>query len=158
MKPASLSRPLGLQAALQAPPARGWNWLPVVDLLLIAAFFSLQASRFIAAPGLDIALPVTSMTEMRPGTPPVVLTVSSAGGYYLGTQRFSAARLPEALVDAASSRGSQDRRLLLKLDHVLTTEALLTLLAEARAAGFEQVQLATQAQPLPVSPEGWQQP
>jgi len=158
MKAGSLSRPLGLQAALQAMPSKGWNWLPLMDLLVIAAFFSLQASRFIAAPGLEIALPTTPMAEMRPDAPPVVLTVSPAGGYYLGAERFAAARLQEALAEAALGRPASERHLLLKLDRVLSTEALLALLAEARRAGFTQVQLATEAQPLLPEAAAWQTP
>ena len=143
MTPPTIGRPLNLVVGLRAQPKRDWNWLPAVDLVVIGLFFGLLGSRFVAVPGVEIALPTSGLTEVRRGAPPVVLTVSLGGGLYAGTERVPPEALESTLARLAGDRPVEDRRLLLKLDRAVPTDELLALLDTVRAAGFAHVQLAT---------------
>lgn len=60
-----ITRPLDLASRLRPPP-RGLDWLFVMNVALVALFFSLFGSRFVLAPGLGLI----SACRASPARPP----------------------------------------------------------------------------------------
>lgn len=147
----SLSSPFGLQRFLRRADV-GFNGIPFLDFLAILFLFALLGSELIFTPGytLDLpdsrnvsleGLPVTGVLTLRPnmilfdGARRNLLNLESSMREFLAEQdRMDAEDTPQVL--------------LVKLDKEVTMDQFLQITEIARAAGYERIQVAGNAQDL----------
>lgn len=156
-----LSSPLDLRTRLPRPET-GFDWIPLLDLILIGLLFGLVGHRIVFAPGLALELPVAAQVDPALGldlpsaSPPglpgevadAVLTVYP-NMIFLEGRKIPLARLQNALENSFQERSTSvapapSRVLLVKLDRDAPVQQLLDICEIARAAGFARVQLAAE--------------
>jgi len=144
MAPQSITRPLNLRALLTCAPIKGFDFVPVLDLLLIALFLGLSSSRFVFAPGASVALPEMRNSSLGGLTPTAVLTVGRNDLVFFGGRKIPFAALEETLRRYMDQRAdsAEPPVLLIKADASIDISGLARLFDLASRAGFVHVQLA----------------
>lgn len=114
------------------------NLSALIDVVFILVIFVVLAANFQRLKGIDVDLPeaeASGAVEAKALT----VTVSLSGDIEVDATPVAFAKLREALI---LRRKSQDR-MVLKSDGGAAFERAVQVLAEARAAGFEAVSIAT---------------
>ena len=133
-----ITRPLDLASRLRPPP-RGMEWLFLVNVALLALFFSLFGSRFVLAPGLgvDFHLPRVPGSTTSGRTTTHVISVINSGQIFTPDGLCSIADLGRWLRTEAGRIRSP--RLLVRAGSEVPTSVLADVAAAAATAGFEMV-------------------
>lgn len=118
------------------------DFIPVLDMIVIAMLVSLLFTRFVSLPGIRVDLPTTEMRMQHSAQTVAVLTIGNNGMFF-----FDGAVVNSATIEAGFRRyiQSTDREtqvLLIKANDVMQMQDFLQLCEIAKAAGFDQVQLA----------------
>lgn len=150
----TLSSPLDLQRRVMRPQIQ-FDFVPFLDLCVIALLFALLHSELVFAPGLAIDLPdsqhrqldgqpVTSVLTLRPD-----MVLFDGARYRLGNLEAGFRRYFQNL-----EARKRDRRtvLLVKMDKQVGMQPFLSVCEIARAAGFDRVQIAALPEPGRASP------
>lgn len=143
----SFVQPLELQRHLRTPPT-GPDVAALFDILLIAFMLTLLGSRFVYAPGSQVALEELvlpeSAREHLAGVPTVdVLTLLQDDRLIYRGQFMSAEAWSQRLEEGnAQERFDSNAILLVKADARVTLQAFLRISDLARQAGYTRVQVA----------------
>ena len=142
---AGLTEPLEFKRHLRCQPKPGFDVVPFLDALFIAAFVALNASSFILSPGTSIQLPVSRTLETATVAPAAVLTVGRNELYFFEGRKLAKLTLEEHLIRYVADRGDEKAPvLLLKADASINSSTLFNLMDIARTAGFSEVHLAAE--------------
>lgn len=147
----SLSSPLDLQSRILRPQIQ-FDFVPFLDLCVIALLFALLHSELVFAPGLTIDLPESQARQLEGLPVSAVLTlrrdmVLFDGGRYTlanlhgGFRRF--------LRDRSHLPGIRKGEpvLLVKMDRQVGMQPFITVCEIARSAGFARIQIAALTEP-----------
>lgn len=154
--PQSYSRPLQLERELAAPDNR-MDIAPLLDVLLIAFFFSLLGSRFILAPGVQIELPSVSASEISGVPTAAVLTIRSDNMLLFEGHIHTIGSFEAAMRTYFGDKGLADAVLLVKPSKDVSMQTFLYVCEIARRAGFAKVHIAAEVNPedsMQASPPG----
>jgi biopolymer transport protein ExbD len=175
---ASLSSPLGLRERL-TPPSRRLNPVVLLDVFLVALFFSLLGSQLLMPPGVTVDLPEVapeSLAAVRTdaslavgpggsapgagGTVPLaesaVLSLKSDRMILFNGEIVSAALLEDRLAAFMRERPASAAVtvLHLKVGGDVPFRSVLEVSAMARRAGFDKVHFAARPRPAGPAPLG----
>ncbi len=139
--PEPFTRPFGFSDRL-VKPRTGLDWVPVVDLAVVALLVSLLFTRFVVFPGVQVDLPGTGMQMQQASGEVAVLTVGNNGMLFFNGSVHEAASIPRALRSFVAESGEGEIALLIKVRASLDMQAFLDLCEAAQAAGFTQVQVS----------------
>ncbi len=149
--PQSFSRPLQLERELSAPD-RGLDVAPLIDILVIALFFSLLGSRFILAPGVQIDLPSVSATSISNVPTAAVLTIRSDNMLLFEGSIHTVGSFEAAMRTYFADKGLSDAVLLVKPNKDVSMQTFLYVCEIARNAGFQKVHIAAEVNPGEAGP------
>ncbi|MGB0334360.1 MAG: ExbD/TolR family protein [Opitutales bacterium] len=128
-------------AHLQRPSIK-LDFVPVLDLLMIALLFGLLFTRFVMVPGIRIDLPDSEM-QMQPSKLPVaVLTIGNNGMLFFDGSRYEIDTIEEGFRRMLGEVSERETVLLVKTQGSMNLELFLRLCRMAQIAGFAQVQIA----------------
>ncbi len=137
----SYSEPLGLMAHLQRPSIK-LDFVPVMDLLVIALLFGLLFTRFVMVPGMRVDLPDSEM-QMQPSNLPVaVLTIGNNGMLFFDGSRYEIDTIEDGFRYLVEEVPGRKVVLLIKTQGSMDLQLFLRLCRMAQIAGFVQVQIA----------------
>ncbi len=145
-----------MSAGAVAPPASGLfrrrfqpraqpvcAWLPTAALINVAALVAgvlLLQARFVLQPGVTVNLPAAAFTGGAPYGA-LVVTVSQEGMVFFNDERTTLEGLSSAFAQAAHEQPGAT--LVIEADSRVTHGTLVALYNMARAAGIQQISLAT---------------
>lgn len=141
--PHSITEPLNLRGYLRSAPRAGWDFVAVLDLLLIGLLLFANHSRFVFAPGAEVSLAQLAQAPLATVAGSAVLTVRANGMLFFDGRKVQEERLADVLESFTVDHPGENE-LLLKLDHSISVQELIALFEVARAAGFDRVQLAAE--------------
>lgn len=138
---ASLTEPFDFRSRLRPADSR-LDFVPVLDLIVIALLVSLFFTRFVSMPGVRVDLPVTEMRMQHSQDSVAVLTIGNNGMLLFDGAVFESGTIARGFQNymEESVRGSPV--LLVKADVAMEMQEFLRLCELAKEAGFIQVQLA----------------
>ncbi|MGE9293530.1 MAG: ExbD/TolR family protein [Puniceicoccales bacterium] len=137
----SILRPLGLTQLLATPDKR-LDATPLFDVLLIIAMFFVLGSRFVFAPGLSVALPVSPVSDLGGISTVDVLTVKSRDFIIYRETKYTLSSLEKSMTSATYENPPRDAYLLVRADEGVDMETFIAISKLARVAGYSGVQLA----------------
>ena len=114
------------------------NVTPFVDVMLVLLIIFMVALPA-ATVSVKVDLPQAQASSM-PAAPPVIVSLTLAGQVYVGEQAVSLADLP-ALVAAGAGEKPTEQRIYLRADEGVSYGALMRVMNQLRAHGFEKVGL-----------------
>jgi biopolymer transport protein ExbD len=133
-----ITRPLDLSSRLR-PAARGFDWLFLVNVGLLALFFAIFGSRFVLAPGLgiDFRLPqiAGASASARPTTH--VISIINSGQIFTHDGLRKMSELGAWL--QAQAAGTSAPLLLVRADAQVAVAVLADVASAARLAGFDVI-------------------
>lgn len=134
--------PFGLLGRLKRAES-GLDWVPALDMVVIALLISLIFTRFVIIPGVEVSLPSTDL-RMRPGEQSVaVLTLQNRGMLFFNGSVYNSDSLERAFADYMERAGREGQTMLLvKAEADIGLEKFLEICRQAESAGFLRVQLS----------------
>ena len=138
---ASLAEPFAFRSRLKRADT-GIDFIPVLDMIVIAMLVSLLFTRFVSLPGVRIDLPVTDMTMQHSQNAVAVLTIGNSGMLFFDGAVYEDRTIQRGFEQYIKSSVRDSRVLLVKADFTMDLQEFLQLCERAKAAGFVQVQLA----------------
>lgn len=114
------------------------NVTPFIDVILVLLIVFMVAAP-LATVDIRVDLPAASGPPAERPRDPLVVSLDSGGGLFLGQEALAPDRLAAAL-DAASG-GDRERRVFLRADAALPYRAVMTLMSDLREAGYLRVAL-----------------
>lgn len=138
----SFTSPFGLLARLKRAES-GLDWVPALDMVVVALLISLIFTRFVIVPGVEVSLPSTDL-RMQPSEESVaVLTLQSRGMLFFNGSVYNPGSLQRAFADYMEEDGKARRSVLLvKAEADIGLERFLEICREAESAGFLRVQIS----------------
>jgi len=145
-RPLTFTEPLGLSRRLRQPAIR-LDFVPVLDLLVIALLFGLLFTRFVMVPGVSVDLP-DSEIQMQPTDQPVaVLTIGNRGMLFFDGAVFELGSVERGFRSHMETRLEEAVVLLVKTEGSMNLQDFLKLCHMAQEAGFVEVQVAAEHLP-----------
>lgn len=118
------------------------NFIPVLDLIVIAMLMSLLFTRFVSMPGVRVDLPGTEMRMQHSEQAVAVLTIGNNGMLFFDGAVVEAAAIESRFKRYIEFSDRERQLLLIKANFTMEMQDFLRLCELAKAAGFNQVQLA----------------
>lgn len=141
LQAASVSEPFAFRRRLRETDTR-LDFIPVLDLIVIAMLLSLMFTRFVTLPGVRVDLPTTEMRMEQMQQNVAVLTVGNNGMLFFDGAVFEAGNIADGFEAYLEKLGKPGGVLLVKADFAMEMQEFLRVCELAREAGFIQVQLA----------------
>ncbi len=134
-----ITRPLNLQNKLKRSSG-SFDFIALLDVVVLALGFTLLSSRFIFAPGITVDLPRVGQGELTGMRTDAVLTIGANEmllfeGAILNFDNFEG-YLRDYFADESGAA------LLIRADRSISMETLMEVAEMARAAGVDRVQIA----------------
>ncbi len=142
-RPSMFTEPFGLLERLKKPKV-SLDFVPVMDLAVIALLVSLLFTRFVVLPGVSVDLPATDMRLQHSSSALAVLTIGNNGMLFFNGSVYDGATINRAFGEYIESSNKADVALLMKVESGMQIEAFMELCQSAQKAGFAQVQIAGQ--------------
>lgn len=137
----SLAEPFAFKGRLQALDAR-MDFIPVLDLIVIAMLFSLLFTRFVSLPGVRVDLPVMEMKMQHSPQSVAVLTIGNRGMLFFNGAVYEARTIRGGFDSYMAASNVAHPILLIKADSTMELQEFLRLCESAKEVGFAQVHLA----------------
>jgi biopolymer transport protein ExbD len=135
----------GLLERLKRPEIKV-DFIPVLDLMVLALLVSLLFTRFVMLPGVRVNLPETDLRMQHDASEVVVLTIGNEGMLFFAGSVYEHGSIEQAFSRHLDGRGMQAQVLLVKAAASMELQSFLDLCQMAQAAGFDEVQIAADRQ------------
>ncbi|MEM7790678.1 MAG: biopolymer transporter ExbD [Verrucomicrobiota bacterium] len=135
---------MGLLGRLKAPKAK-IDFVPVLDLVIIALLISLLFTRFVSMPGVRLNLPSTELKMQHDAGSIAVLTLGNNGMIIFDGSVYELGTIARAFRRHVEDSPSDQPVLLVKAEANLDFQFFLDLCEMAQTAGFTQIQVAGKA-------------
>ncbi|MEM8867505.1 MAG: biopolymer transporter ExbD [Verrucomicrobiota bacterium] len=132
---------MGLVGRLKAPKAK-IDFVPVLDMVVLALLISLLFTRFVAMPGVRLDLPSTDLRMQHDAGSIAVLTLGNQGMIIFDGSVYEINTIERAFRRHVEDSTSAEPVLLIKAEANLDLQFFLDLCEMAQGAGFAQVQVA----------------
>ena len=139
----SLAEPFAFRERLRRADTR-IDFVPVLDMIVIAMLVSLLFTRFVTLPGVRVDLPVTEMRMQHSQQTVAVLTIGNNGMLFFNGAVFEPRTIRRGFEGYIEAAEGASPVLLVKAEDKMEMQEFLRLCEMARSAGFVQVQLAGQ--------------
>ena len=136
----SLTEPFSFCSRLRSVETR-FDFVPVIDLIVIAMLVSLLFTRFVILPGVRVELPPTDMMMQHTQNSVAVLTVANNNMLFFDGAVFEMGTIRDAFERYIAEAEADERVLLLKADFAMEMQDFLRLCELVQGAGFTQMQL-----------------
>lgn len=137
----SFAEPFAFKARLRRADTR-IDFIPVLDMIVIALLISLLFTRFVSLPGVRVDLPVTEMRMQHSQQTIAVLTIGNSGMLFFNGGVFEPRTIRRGFDRYIEDSQATNPILLVKAEYTMELQDFLRLCEMAKSAGFVQVQLA----------------
>jgi biopolymer transport protein ExbD len=131
----------GLLERLKRPEIKV-DFIPVLDLMVLALLVSLLFTRFVILPGVRVNLPETDLRMQHDASEVAVLTIGNEGMLFFAGSVYERGSIEQAFRRHLEDRGEQTSVLLVKAEASMELQFFLDLCRMAQTAGFDEVQIA----------------
>jgi biopolymer transport protein ExbD len=131
----------GLLERLKRPEIKV-DFIPVLDLMVLALLISLLFTRFVMLPGVRVDLPSTDLRMQHDASAVAVLTIGNEGMLFFDGSVYKHASIERAFRLHIEEAGKASCILLVKAQATMELQLFLDLCRMAQEAGFAEVQVA----------------
>ncbi len=123
-------------------PVSQINVTPLVDVMLVLLIIFMVTSPMLTQ-GVDVDLPQTASTPVKPAKSPLTVTVDRAGRILLEDHRVALERLGPKVDAIFRSRGDRRREVLLRADRRVPYGVVAQVMAALQEAGIDHLGMVT---------------
>lgn len=131
----------GLLERLKRPEIKV-DFIPVLDLLVLALLISLLFTRFVMLPGVRVSLPETDLRMQHDASEVAVLTIGNQGMLFFAGSVYEHSSIERAFRSHLEESDEPTSVLLVKAEASMELQLFLDLCQMAQSAGFNEVQIA----------------
>jgi biopolymer transport protein ExbD len=130
---------------MQNEPLSIFSYSSLTDIVMLLLIFFLLTSQFVIQTGVKVKLP-GSRTNEQTDPSQLVVTLTSAGGIYLGNEEVGIDQLPVRLSTAKGT--SIEDNLIIRADKVVPVELVIKVIDAAKSTGIEKFTIETEREKL----------
>lgn len=126
-------------------PLSIFSYSSLTDIVMLLLIFFLLSSQFVVNTGIKVRLPGSSTNEQN--TPSkLIVTLTEAGGVYVGNEQISAEQLSGYLINLKNT--SKEENLIIRADKKVALDQVIKVIDAARSAGLEKFTIETEKKNL----------
>ncbi len=126
---------------LQNEPLSIFSYSSLTDIVMLLLIFFLLTSQFVIQTGVKVKLP-SSKTNEKTAPSNLVVTLTSAGAIYAGTEQVSLDELPAKL--NVIKGNLQEGNLVIRADKTVPVDLVIKVIDAARASGIDKFTIQTE--------------
>jgi len=113
----------------------------LTDIVLLLVIFFLLTSQFVVQTGVKVKLPGSKTNEQSEPTQ-LIVTATSAGAIYLGSEQIGIDRLSEKLNEVLAT--SDQNNLIIRADKTVQIELVIKIIDAAKSVGIGKFTIETE--------------
>lgn len=122
-------------------PLSIFSYSSLTDIVMLLLIFFLLTSQFVVQTGVKVKLP-GSKTNEQTAPSKLVVTLTSAGGVYIGTEQVGIDALPNRLMLLRTT--THEENLIIRADKVCPVELVIKVIDAARSSGVDKFTIETE--------------
>jgi biopolymer transport protein ExbD len=126
-------------------PLSIFSYSSLTDIVMLLLIFFLLTSQFVIQTGVKVKLP-GSKTNQQTLPTKLVVTLTSAGAIYAGTEQVSIDQLPARL--SLLKKNEPDNNLIIRADKRVAVDLVIKVIDAARASGINKFTIQTEKERL----------
>ena len=126
---------------LQNEPLSIFSYSSLTDIVMLLLIFFLLTSQFVIQTGVKVKLP-SSKTNEKSVPASLVVTLTSAGAIYAGTEQVSIDELPAKL--SALKENLKEGNLVIRADKTVSVDLVIKVIDAARGSGINKFTIQTE--------------
>jgi len=126
-------------------PLSIFSYSSLTDIVMLLLIFFLLTSQFVIQTGVKVKLPGSKTNEQTTSSK-LVVTLTSSGGIYVGTEQTGIDALPSKLL--ALKNDSKEGNLIIRADKVVPVNLVIKVIDAARSSGLEKFTIVTEKEKL----------
>lgn len=117
----------------------------LTDIVMLLLIFFLLTSQFVIQTGVKVKLPGSKMNEQSIPSR-LIVTLTSGGGVFVGSQEIGMNELPGKLEQIKSS--SLEENLIIRSDKSVAIESVIKVIDAAKSVGIDKFTIETEREKL----------
>jgi biopolymer transport protein ExbD len=130
---------------VQSQPLSIFSYSSLTDIVMLLLIFFLLTSQFVIQTGVKVKLP-GSKTNEQTDQSRLIVTLTSAGGVYVGNEETGIDQLPAKLA-ALKGTGLEDN-LIIRSDKTVAVDMVIKVIDAAKSTGIEKFTIETEREKL----------
>ena len=126
-------------------PLSIFSYSSLTDIVMLLLIFFLLTSQFVIQTGVKVKLP-GSKTNQQTLPTKLVVTLTSSGAIYAGTEQVSIDQLPARL--SLLKKNEPDNNLIIRADKRVAVDLVIKVIDAARASGINKFTIQTEKERL----------
>ncbi len=122
-------------------PLRVFSLSSLTDIVLLLVIFFLLTSQFVIQTGVKVKLPGSKTNEQSEPTQ-LIVTATSAGAIYVGSEQIGIDRLSEKLGEVITT--SDQNNLVIRADKTVQIELVIDIIDAAKSVGIGKFTIETE--------------
>jgi biopolymer transport protein ExbD len=122
-------------------PLSIFSYSSLTDIVMLLLIFFLLTSQFVIQTGVKVKLPGSTTNEQTSPTK-MIVTLTAAGGVYLGNEEVA---MPELSAKINLARGeTMDENLVIRADKTVAVDLVIKVIDAAKGAGIDKFTIETE--------------
>lgn len=126
-------------------PLSVFAYSSLTDIVMLLLIFFLLTSQFVIQTGVKVKLPGSKTNEQTIPSR-LIVTLTSAGGIYVGSEEISIAELPGKLESAKQSQ--LEENVIIRADKTVPIELVIKVIDAAKSVGLDKFTIETEREKL----------
>lgn len=126
-------------------PLSIFSYSSLTDIVMLLVIFFLLTSQFIITTGVKVKLPA-SKTNEQSAPAKLIVTLTSNGGVYAGSEETSIDALPSKLAELIGT--ITDSNLIIRADKSVAVDMVIKVIDAAKSNGIDKFTIETQKEKL----------
>jgi biopolymer transport protein ExbD len=130
---------------MQNEPLSIFSYSSLTDIVMLLLIFFLLTSQFVIQTGVKVKLPGSKTNEQTEQSR-LIVTLTTAGGVYLGNEETGIDQLPVKLSTLKGT--SLEDNLIIRADRTVPVELVIKVIDAAKTTGIEKFTIETEREKL----------
>jgi len=122
-------------------PLSVFSFSSLTDIVLLLVIFFLLTSQFVIQTGVKVKLPGSQTNEQSEPTK-LIVTATSAGAIYVGSEQIGIDRLTEKLSEVTTNTGQNN--LVIRADKTVQIQLVIDIIDAAKSVGIGKFTIETE--------------
>ncbi len=127
-------------------PLSIFSYSSLTDIVMLLLIFFLLTSQFVIQTGVKVKLPGSKTNEQSAPTR-LIVTLTSAGAVYAGSEQIAMSDLPAKLSELKQSISGEDN-LIIRADKAVPVDLVIKVIDAAKTSGIDKFTIQTEKENL----------
>lgn len=134
-----------MQFKTSKEPLAIFSYSSLTDIVMLLLIFFLLTSQFIIQTGVKVKLP-SSKTNEQSAPSKLIVTLTSGGAVYVGSEETSIEALPSKL--SMAKLNTSENNLIIRADKTVAIDLVIKVIDAAKSSGIDKFTIQTQKEQI----------